>query len=510
MSLREKISSTPIRLAIYLSIIVMLLIALITFSYVNNERNKILNNSHNEVLSALKQHGYYLLSQLEIIDFLLQRLEIRINRLEVTQQDIHLLSEMIADDKNLLSNAPLLLITNTNAEILLSSNLITPATNLTKLCPPFPHDAEATVTLISNWKNQNSSDECENYHTIYFSRRLFNRHGHFKGELVALLSNEMFSGFIMGHLSHFRSPIFYEVLNAQGESLLTDSQESEADLPLRQRVEYQIPGFAITLQLHYSEPALLQAHWHQLRNTTLMASLLLFIIWIMTTLLIVRTLNHYQRRFKLEEERLATAMQFAEVDVWDWNIAADEIHFSENKNLYFDASTTEQKTLQTILQRIHVDDRDQVMAAIDRTLQTLQVFDTIHRIYTPSGNICWVHERGNVITNHQGKATRMLGIVQDITAQMAAKDQLQYQNMLYQTLFDGITDALILTDTERNIINTNHGFRQIFGYSSDEVLGKKTAYLYESIEAYQRQGEIRYNLSAEEQLAPYLVTYRRK
>ncbi len=77
-------------------------------------------------------------------------------------------------------------------------------------------------------------------------------------------------------------------------------------------------------------------------------------------------------------------------------------------------------------------------------------------------------------------------------------------------IFDGIPDGIVFTDPDRHIISCNHGMEKMFGYSTDDLIGKTAAILYESEEEFKRLGRIRFNQSAEEQTAPYQVTYKRK
>ncbi|NNE22936.1 MAG: diguanylate cyclase [Rhizobiales bacterium] len=81
---------------------------------------------------------------------------------------------------------------------------------------------------------------------------------------------------------------------------------------------------------------------------------------------------------------------------------------------------------------------------------------------------------------------------------------------LFQSVFDCLPDALAIADKDRAIQVTNPGLSNIFGYGASELVGKKTAVLYESIKEYEKQGRARFNLSADDQLAPYQVQYRRK
>jgi len=81
---------------------------------------------------------------------------------------------------------------------------------------------------------------------------------------------------------------------------------------------------------------------------------------------------------------------------------------------------------------------------------------------------------------------------------------------MFESIFNGVTDAIVLADTQRKIVLTNKGFTKILGYTLQDVIGKETGVFYESWDVYKKMGEERYNLSAEEKLKPYPVHYKRK
>ncbi|NQU59421.1 MAG: PAS domain-containing sensor histidine kinase [Rhodospirillales bacterium] len=91
-----------------------------------------------------------------------------------------------------------------------------------------------------------------------------------------------------------------------------------------------------------------------------------------------------------------------------------------------------------------------------------------------------------------------------------AKHVAEEKEASLSAIFNGIPDAIMFTDTERRIISINSGMEKMFGYTIEDLAGKTTAMLYESEEEYQRQGRIRFNLSAEEITTPYQVNYKRK
>ncbi|MCP5080234.1 MAG: diguanylate cyclase [Alphaproteobacteria bacterium] len=81
---------------------------------------------------------------------------------------------------------------------------------------------------------------------------------------------------------------------------------------------------------------------------------------------------------------------------------------------------------------------------------------------------------------------------------------------LFRSVFDCLPDGLAIADQNRTIQISNPGLSELFGYSKEELVGAQTALLYESKEEFEIQGRARFNLTAEEQLAPYQVKYRKK
>jgi PAS domain S-box-containing protein len=60
----------------------------------------------------------------------------------------------------------------------------------------------------------------------------------------------------------------------------------------------------------------------------------------------------------------------------------------------------------------------------------------------------------------------------------------------YKSLFNSIRDAIIVVDTNRDIIDCNTEFISLFGYSKDEILGKKSLPLYENETQFKELGEM--------------------
>ncbi|MBT4888508.1 MAG: PAS domain S-box protein [Rhodospirillales bacterium] len=92
----------------------------------------------------------------------------------------------------------------------------------------------------------------------------------------------------------------------------------------------------------------------------------------------------------------------------------------------------------------------------------------------------------------------------------AAVVESNHNEARLNAILDGISDGVIFVDINRRIVAANKGMEKTFGYTFYDLAGKTTSMLYESEDEYERQGRIRFNLSAKEKTTPYEVSYRHK
>lgn len=94
--------------------------------------------------------------------------------------------------------------------------------------------------------------------------------------------------------------------------------------------------------------------------------------------------------------------------------------------------------------------------------------------------------------------------------QKTMEQRLWKQTKLFEAIFNEVPDAFIFADSERRIQLCNQGFVNMFGYADSEVVGLKTKMLYADETDFERQGSIRFNPEAKEQLSPYEINFKRR
>lgn len=89
-------------------------------------------------------------------------------------------------------------------------------------------------------------------------------------------------------------------------------------------------------------------------------------------------------------------------------------------------------------------------------------------------------------------------------------EELEHFSALFEAVFNDVPDAMVVTDTECNIIMCNPSLTRMFGYSPDELQGQNLVLLYENVENFEHEERRCFNLDAPPRTAPYEVRYRRQ
>ncbi len=117
------------------------------------------------------------------------------------------------------------------------------------------------------------------------------------------------------------------------------------------------------------------------------------------------------------ESRLREAQRIGHVGNWDWWVPAGELHWSDEVFRIFGLQPQQfEATYEAFLARIHPDDQQAVVEAVNQSLaDPRRPYSIEHRVVRPDGKVCTVHERGEVSFDDRGAPVRMMGTVQDVT-----------------------------------------------------------------------------------------------
>jgi PAS domain S-box-containing protein len=106
------------------------------------------------------------------------------------------------------------------------------------------------------------------------------------------------------------------------------------------------------------------------------------------------------------------------------------------------------------------------------------------------------------------KRTRELN--KEIKERKKIEKNLRKNEKKYRDLFTSIRDAILVVDKERNIIDFNPAFADLFGYTLEEIKGKKTLIIFNHEEEYKKLGEAIKDYKEETRNFLFDIEYRRK
>ncbi len=134
------------------------------------------------------------------------------------------------------------------------------------------------------------------------------------------------------------------------------------------------------------------------------------------------------------EERLSLATTAAGVGVWMWNVVRNEIWATENWRRIFGFPSDEDIHFETVLQRIHPQDRDSVHRAVQRAIENRTDYRGEYRVVLPDGALRWIAARGRYHPATGIAQARMLGASVDITdrrqSEAAMEERLRFEKLL--------------------------------------------------------------------------------
>jgi PAS domain S-box-containing protein len=170
-------------------------------------------------------------------------------------------------------------------------------------------------------------------------------------------------------------------------------------------------------------------------------------------------------RVAIEEtaERLHLAQAAAQVGTWEWDPERNTQRLSPELHHIFGTSAADPENAQVWASRVYQPDLAKVRALMgDGYLTGSMEFE--YRYVHPVFGLRWFYCRGR---KFQGE-TRMLGIVQDVTARRFAEEASQR----FAAIVESSDDAIVSKNLDGIITSWNPCAERMFGYTAAEIIGR--------------------------------------
>ncbi|MBE2279869.1 MAG: PAS domain S-box protein [Ignavibacteriaceae bacterium] len=130
------------------------------------------------------------------------------------------------------------------------------------------------------------------------------------------------------------------------------------------------------------------------------------------------------------------------------------------------------------IELIYPEDRKHVNESITEALRNSLSYDIDYRIINYSGEIKWVREHGQGVTDLNGFVNFIEGFIHDITMQKLNTLKLTETTEYLDNLITYANAPIIVWDSNRKITRFNNAFSHLTGYSEQEVLNQNLDILF--------------------------------
>ncbi len=178
----------------------------------------------------------------------------------------------------------------------------------------------------------------------------------------------------------------------------------------------------------------------------------------------------YEKERKLQESEyfLKISQKIAQVGGWLWDLRTNEMECSEE---YLDILEIEDenriKYASDVLDFVHPDDIEATTQATELSREEQRPVPHEFRIITAKGKEKIVYGTGgHNITDQQGRAIKMLGIIQDITQLRQQQTKIKESERKLRLMTENMQDIVFLYDMEQHLQYINPAFKKITGYDT--------------------------------------------
>lgn len=134
-----------------------------------------------------------------------------------------------------------------------------------------------------------------------------------------------------------------------------------------------------------------------------------------------------EEQLKRSEASLAEAQRLSHVGSWVFTLSPREIIFWSREHYQIFGFDPDKGLvpIQTVMDRIHPEDRPMVDQAIECAIRDQRDFDQNYRIVLPDGTMKYCHSIGHPVLNHSGDVVEFTGTIMDVTQSKRSEEKLQ-------------------------------------------------------------------------------------
>ena len=131
------------------------------------------------------------------------------------------------------------------------------------------------------------------------------------------------------------------------------------------------------------------------------------------------------RALRARDQQISLAAEAANIGFWSRDFEREDFWASDKWRALFGFTSSETLNLDKFLQRLHPNDRETTLQALENAYQGDGSYQTEHRVLLPDGQVRWFACQGRLELNSEDQPLRLQGISLDITRRKLAELEAQ-------------------------------------------------------------------------------------
>ncbi|MDY6955185.1 MAG: PAS domain S-box protein, partial [Thermodesulfobacteriota bacterium] len=187
-----------------------------------------------------------------------------------------------------------------------------------------------------------------------------------------------------------------------------------------------------------------------------------------------------EKALRQSQERFKIAGKVAYDLIYEWNSEDDSLQWFGNIDaiLGYDAEEIP-RTVQGWIGLIHPDDISALEGAVEHHRTSTEPISYEYRVRHHNGSWRYWSDRGLPIFDEGGRPRRWIGVCTDITERKKAEGALRKSEERIRAVFEASPDPIVVYDTQGHPEYLNPAFTRVFGWSFDELQGKRIPFVPE-------------------------------
>jgi diguanylate cyclase (GGDEF)-like protein/PAS domain S-box-containing protein len=188
--------------------------------------------------------------------------------------------------------------------------------------------------------------------------------------------------------------------------------------------------------------------------------------------------NAIARALRVNEERLALATTVNEIGIWEYDLVADRLEWSDTMFSIFGGSRdTFSGKLDEWSSKVHPDDLQLSETQFRKAIETHAPMDFDFRVVKNGSEVRFVNARAVVIKDAQGHAARVLGTNYDITERKVVERALEQSEQSLRTIANNLPILISHIDKDYRYTFANNNYQNWYALNESPE-GKTVAQVF--------------------------------